>query len=89
MLEARTRTPKKHGAASAAILRQNMKGKNKDLDRLQSGLRSPFEGVFSKFEKRASYRGLAKVQFQLFMDAIVWNVTRLVQINPPPLFAGA
>ena len=80
---------KKHGAASAAILRQNMKGKNKDLDRWRSGLRAPFESVFSKFEKRARYSGLAKVQFQFFMDAIVWNVKRLVQINPPPLFAGA
>ena len=26
---------------------------------------------------------------QLFMEAIVHNVTRLVQINPPPLMAGA
>ena len=54
-----------------------------DCVEVGSGLRDPFEGVFSKFEKRARYRGLAKVQFQLFMDAIVWNVKRLVQINPP------
>ena len=66
-----------------------MKAKNKDLDRWRSQMRAPFEGVFSKFERRARYRGLAKVQFQLFMDALVWNVKRLVQINPPPLFAGA
>jgi IS5 family transposase len=80
---------KKRGAQSAAILRQNMKTKNKDLDRWRSGIRAPFEAVFSKFERRARYRGLAKVQFQLFMDALVWNVKRLIQINPPPLFAGA
>lgn len=80
---------KKNGAHSAAILRQNMNGKNKDLDRWRSKVRAPFEGVFSKFEKRARYRGLAKVQLQLFMDAIVWNVKRLVLINPPPLFVGA
>ena len=79
----------KRGAKSAAILKQNMKAKNKDLDRWRTQMRAPFEGVFSKFEKRARYRGIAKVQFQLFMVALVWNVKRLIQINPHPLFAGA
>lgn len=80
---------KKNGAFSAAILRQNMIGKNKDLDRWRSGMRAPFEGVFSKFEKDTRYRGLAKVQMQLFTEAIVWNAKRLVKINAPPLFVGA
>jgi IS5 family transposase len=80
---------KKRGAHSAAILKQNMKAKNKDLDRWRSAMRSPHEGVFSKFEKRARYRGLAKIQMQVFLDAIVWNVKRLVSINGPPLFHGA
>ena len=80
---------KKRGAYSAAILRHNMIGKNKDLDRWRSSMRAPFEGIFSKFEKRARYKGLAKIQFQLFMDAIVWNAKRLVRINAPPLFVGA
>ena len=80
---------KKRGARSAAILKQNMKAKNKDLDRWRSAMRSPHEGVFSKFEKRARYRGLAKIQMQVFLDAIVWNVKRLVSINGPPLFHGA
>ena len=52
---------KKRGVYSAAILKQNMKAKNKDLDRLRSAMRSPHEGVFSKFKKRARYRGLIKV----------------------------
>lgn len=77
------------GAVSGAILKHNMIGKNKDLDRWRSSVRAPFEGVFSKFEKRARYRGHAKVQFQFFMDAIVHNVKRLVAINSPPLFQGA
>jgi len=73
----------------AAILKNNMKNKNKDLDRWRSGIRAPFESVFSKFERRARYRTLAKVQLQLFMEAIVHNMKRLVQINPPPLMIGA
>ncbi len=77
------------GAVSGAIRKQNMIGKNKDLDRWRSSVRAPFEGVFSKCEKRARYRGHAKVQFQFFMDAIVHNVKRLVTINAPPLFQGA
>lgn len=77
------------GVVSGAIFKQNMIGKNKDLDRWRSSVRAPFEGVFSKFEKRARYRGHAKVQFQFFMDAFVHNVKRLVAINSPPLFQGA
>ncbi len=80
---------KGRGAVSAAISKNNMKSKNKDLDRWRSSVRAPFEGIFSKFEKRARYRGLAKVQLQLFWEAIVWNVKRLVQIHSPPAIAGA
>ena len=80
----------RRGAQCAAILKNNMKEKNKDLDRWRSSLRSPFEGIFSKFEKRTRYRGLAKVQLQLFMDAIVFNVKRMVVLTSasPPLTAG-
>jgi len=74
---------------SGAILRQNMIGKNKDLDRWRSSIRAPFEGVFSKFAKRARYRGQSKVQFQFFMEAIIHNAKRLVTLNAPPLFVGA
>ncbi len=77
------------GAVSAAILKHNMIGKNKDLDRWRTSVRAPFENVFSKCEKRSRYRGHAKVQFQFFMEAIVHNVKRLVTINAPPLFQGA
>ena len=79
---------KRRGATSGAILKHNMKGKNKDLDRWRSGIRAPFEGVFSQFEKRARYRGLAKVQLQCFMDALVWNIKALIRINKGPLPVG-
>jgi len=80
----------RRGAQSAAILKNNMKEKNRDLDRWRSSLRAPFEGIFSKFEKRARYRGLAKIQLQSFMNAIVFNVKRMVALTTasPPLSAG-
>jgi len=77
------------GCHSGAILRNNMINKNKDKDRWLSKVRAPFENVFSKDEKRARYRGLAKVQMQGFLEAIVHNVKRLVAINCKPLFCEA
>ncbi len=74
---------KANGCHSGAILRNNMIGKNKDLDRWISGVRAPFEGIFSKQEKRARYRGTKKVQLQAFMDSIVHNLKRLVVIGAP------
>ena len=70
-------------------MKNNMKGKNKDKDRWLTKVRAPFEGIFSKMEKRARYRGLAKVQMQAFLEGIVFNVKRLVVIGAPPLFTGA
>ncbi len=77
------------GCYSGAILKNNMKGKNKDKDRWLTRLRSPFENVFSKWKRRTRYRGLLKVQGQVFLEAIVFNIKRLLVINSPPLFAGA
>jgi hypothetical protein len=36
----------RRGVTCGAILRQNMKRKNNDLDRWRSSVRAPFEGVF-------------------------------------------
>ena len=44
------------GAVSGAIRKHNMIGKSKDLDRWYYSVRAPFEGIFSKYEKRARYR---------------------------------
>ena len=74
---------------SGAIMKNNMKLKNRDKDKWISKVRAPFEGVFSKNNRRARYRGVAKVQLQAFMEAIVFNVKRLLVINAPPLFVGA
>ncbi len=82
-------TMKINGCYSGAILKNNMKAKNKDRDRWISKVRAPFEGTFSKMDRRTRYRGIAKVQMQVFLEAIVFNIKRLITINAPPLFIGA
>lgn len=80
---------KANGCHSGAILKNNMKGKNRDKDRWLTKIRAPFENVFSKVMKRTRFRGIEKVQLQCFMEAIVFNVKRLVTLNSSPLFATA
>ena len=62
-----------------------MKGKDRDKDRWLSSVRMPYEGTFSKMEPRARYRGVAKCQYQAFMEALVHNLKRLIAIDAPPL----
>ncbi len=44
-----------------------MQGKNFDLDKYYTKIRSPFERVFSQDNKRVRYIGIAKNQFTEFM----------------------
>lgn len=74
------------GCYLAAIKNNNMKEKNKDKDRWYSKLRSPYERVFSKRNQRVRYKGVSKNQFSAFMDAICFNIKRLIVIDPPGLF---
>ena len=62
-----------------------MKGKNKNLDRWYSQLRSPYERVFSQQKRRTRYCGIAKNQFAAFMEAICFNLKRLTALDPPDL----
>jgi IS5 family transposase len=64
------------------IKRNNMKDKNADLDRWISKLRAPFEGVFSKQNKRVRYKGVVKNQGAEFLYAIAHNFRRLLVLNP-------
>ena len=82
-------TMRSKGCHSGAVLKNNMLKKNRDRDRWITKVRAQFEGIFSKDESRARYRGLMKVQLQAFMEAIVFNVKRLLVINAPPLFDPA
>jgi len=68
------------GLHVSTIRKNNNKQKNKDLDRWRSGIRMPFEGVFSKMSKRARYRGHTKVVLQVFLQAMTHNLKKAVRI---------
>ena len=69
----------------AAIKKNNMTGKNKDKDRWYSKMRAPYERVFSQRNKRVRYLGISKNQFAAFMEAISFNLKRLVVLSLPDL----
>jgi IS5 family transposase len=60
----------------AAIKKNNMKGKNFNLDKFYSKMRSPYERVFSQQRRRVRYVGLAKNQLSEFMYALCFNLRR-------------
>jgi IS5 family transposase len=69
------------GIHLGAVKKNNMKGKNFDLDKYYTLIRSPFERVFSQDNKRLRYIGIAKNQFAEFMNAICFNLKRLVVLT--------
>ena len=80
---------KAYNIYAATIRKNNNRAKNKDLDAWHSKIRMPFEGTFSKRQKRARWRGLAKVAMQCFLEVIVHNLKKAVTILPQetPLLA--
>ena len=74
-------TMRKNQCVNKAILKNNMKEKDFLRDSIISKRRMPFERVFSKQCKRARYKGVAKTQFQAFMQAISHNLKRLVIVK--------
>lgn len=73
---------KANNCHAATIRKNNNKSKQKDLDAWRSKVRMPFEGTFSKLEKRARYKSLKKVIFQNFLNSIVHNLKKAVTILP-------
>lgn len=73
-----------NGCAAGIIRKNNNKNKNRDLDRWRSGVRMPFEGIFSKMNHRARYKGRVKVLFQCFAEAICHNLKKAIK-NLAPL----
>jgi IS5 family transposase len=76
------------GLHSGAILKEGMKAKNPDKDTWLCSVRMPFEGFFSTIQRRARYRGLARGQFQAFMEGFAYNFKLLVRVALGPLSFG-
>jgi IS5 family transposase len=76
---------KRRGCHSGVILKNNMKGKDRDKDRWLTRVRMPYEGIFARMRKRTWYRGITKNQFEIFLEALAFNLKRLIKINAPPL----
>lgn len=74
-------TLKRKGCHDATIKKANMKDKNRHKDCWLSSIRSPYERVFAHRNKQARYRGLKKVQFQVGVRALVFNLKRLVALG--------
>ena len=72
-----------HNCHVATIQKDNRKERDKGLNSWRSKTRMPFENVFSKLNKRARYRGHAKVTMQGFMQAIVHNLKKAILHIPP------
>ena len=71
----------KRGLEPLVILKNNMKNKNRDLDKWISKLRSPYEGTFSKQNNRTRYKGIAKNQAAEFLHATAFNLKRLLVLE--------
>lgn len=76
------RDMRRRGLHPMIIKRNNMKDKNPDLDRWITKLRCPYEGTFSKQNKRVRYKGVVKNQGAEFMHAIAHNFRRLLALDP-------
>ncbi len=74
-------TLKRKGCHNATIKKDNMKGKDRAKDKWISAMRSPYERVFAHRNKRTRYRGIEKVQFQVGIRALVFNLTRLMNLG--------
>ena len=74
-------TLKRKGCHDATIKKANMKDKNRYKDRWLSSIRSPYERVFAHRNKQVRYRGLKKVQFQVGIRALVFNLKRLMALG--------
>lgn len=84
-VEEAQRILKENNCHSAAILKNNMKNKNRDRDNWISAVRMPFEGVFARMSKDCRYRGKDKTLFQATMQALAFNFKRLIAIQTDPI----
>ena len=77
-------TIEENGCHSMVLLKNNMKSKNRDKDKFISKIRAPFEGVFSKQQKRVRYKGTDKNQAAEYLYAMAYNFRRLLVLEAVP-----
>lgn len=78
-------TLKRKGCHDATIKKNNMKGKDRRKNGWLSAMRSPYERVFAHRNKRVRYRGLEKVQFQVGIRALTFNLKRVMALGIPKI----
>lgn len=66
---------------NAAIKRNNMRDKDKRRDRWFSKLRAPYERVFTFLSQRCRYRGVVKNQFHMLIEALCFNLKRVISLQ--------
>lgn len=71
----------RRGLHPMIIKRKNMREKNEELDKWITKVRSPYEGTFSKQNRRVRYRGIVKNQGAEYLYAIAYNFRRLIAIQ--------
>ncbi len=74
-------TLKHKGCHDATIKKANMKGKDAKKDGWLSAMRSPYERVFAHRNRRVRYRGLKKVQFQVGIRTLTFNLKRVITLG--------
>ena len=74
-------TLKRKNCHDATIKKNNMKGKDRRKDGWLSAMRSPYERVFAHRNRRVRYRGLEKVQFQVGIRALTFNLKRVIALG--------
>lgn len=74
-------TLKRKNCHDATIKKANMKGKDRKKDGWLSAMRSPYERVFAHRSQRVRYRGIAKVQFQVGIRALTFNLKRAMALG--------
>ena len=72
---------KRRGCHNATIKKNNMKGKDRRKDGWLAAMRSPYERVFAHRNRRVRYRSIEKVQFQVGIRALVFNLKRVITLG--------
>ncbi|MEM4235125.1 MAG: transposase, partial [Candidatus Methanomethylicaceae archaeon] len=69
------------GCSSAIIKRDNMRAKDKEVDRWKTRLHMPYESIVTQLPKVTRWVGLQKNRFICIAYAFAYNIKRLVRLG--------